>query len=118
MSGTMRVAVDAGAVSVARSIAAAARLAPLLVITHRSLEDLARELGGYEQAARRLLTIAANASKPIGVNAPTGSDSSRTWFFSPKGWTQEKVAGWIAAHHVEFERAFGDATPIWEDPCT
>ncbi len=115
MSGTMRVAVDAGAVSVARSIAAAARLAPLLVITHRSLDDLARELGGYEQAARRLQTIATNADKPIGVNAPTGPDGSRTWFVAPKSWSREKVAGWVAVHHGELERAFGDATPIWED---
>ncbi len=112
---TATIAVDAGAVSVARSIAAAARLAPLLVITHRSLADLADELGGYEQAARRLLTIATNAGKPIGVNAPTGPDSSRTWLVSPKDWTQEKAAGWIAAHHAELERAFGDATPVWED---
>ncbi len=118
MSRTARVTVDAGAVSVARSIAAAARLAPLLVITHRSLVDLADECGGYEQAARRLLTIATNAGKPIGVNAPTGPDSSRTWFVSPKGWTQERAAGWVAAHHAELERAFGDATPIWEDPCS
>ncbi len=115
MSGTMRVAVDAGAVSVARSIAAAARLAPLLVLTHRSLADLVRELGGYERAARYLLRTATNAGKPIGVNAPTGPDTSRTWFIPPKGWTQEKAAGWIAAHHAELERAFGDATPIWGD---
>ena len=111
---TARLTVDAGAVGVARSIAAAARLAPLLVLTGRSLAELADECGGYEQAACRLLTIATNAGKPIGVNAPTGSDSSRTWFVSPRGWTQEKAAGWIAAHHAELERAFGDATPSWE----
>ncbi len=112
---TATIAVDAGAVSVARSIAAAARLAPLLVLTHRSLDDLARELGGYDEAARRLLTIATNAGKPIGVNAPTGPDTSRTWFVAPKSWSRERVAGWVAAHHGELERAFGDATPVWED---
>ena len=113
MSRTVRVAVDAGA-GVARSIAAAARLAPPLVLTHRSLNDLAAELGGYDQAAPYLLRTAPNAGKPIGVNAPTGPDSSRTWFIPPKGWTQEKAAGWIAAHHAELECAFGDATPLWE----
>ncbi len=112
MSGTARVTVDAGAVSVTRSIAAAARLAPLLVITRRSLEDLARELGGYEPAVRRLLTIATTAGKPIGVNAPTGPDTSRTMFVSPKGWSQERAAGWIAGRHEELEAAFGPATPM------
>ncbi len=115
MSRTARVTVDAGAVSVARSIAAAARLAPLLVITHRLLIELADECGGYEQAAWRLLTIATNAGKPIGVNAPTGPDSSRTWFIPPKGWSQERAAGWVAGHHEALERQFGDATPVWED---
>ena len=119
MSGAMRLAVDAGAVSVARSIAAAARLAPLLVITHRSLADLADELGGYEQAARRLLTIATNANKPIGVNAPTGPDTSRTMFVAPRSWSRERLAGYVAAHHEALERQFGAASIVAEEegPC-
>ena len=108
MSGTMRVAVDAGAVSVTRSIAAAVRLAPLLVITHRSLEALAAELGGHERAARRLLAIATDADKPIGVNAPT-ADGSRTAFIAPASWSRERLAGYVAAHHEEIEGMFGPA---------
>ena len=120
MSGTLRVAVDAGAVSVARSIAAAARLAPLLVITHRALADLADELGGYEPAARRLLAIATDADRPIGVDAPTGPDTSRTWFVAPKHWTREEVADWVAAHHEALERQFGAASVVTEEdePCS
>ena len=115
MSGTLRVMVDSAAVSPSKALAASAKLAPLLVITHRALDDLAEECGGYEQAARYVLKVATNAGKPIGVNAPTGPGGSRTWFVAPKSWSREKVAGWVAAHHDELERAFGDATPSWED---
>ena len=114
---TAIVRVDAGTVSPSKALAAVARASDrtLVVVSHRALAELVAECGGYEQAARRLLTIATNAGKPIGVNAPTGPGTSRTWFIPPKGWTQEKAAGWVAAHHAELERAFGDATPIWED---
>ena len=112
MSGTLRVTVDSAAVSLSKALAASARLAPLLVITHRAFADLAEELGGYEQAVRYLLKVATTAGKPIGVNALTGPDGSRTWFVAPMSWSREKAAGWIAAYHAELERAFGDATPI------
>jgi len=36
-------------------------------------------------------------------------------FVSPRGWTQERLAGWAAGHHAELEAMFGDATPVRED---
>ena len=89
--------VDAEYTSVSRSIAALARASaraggPLVVISHRALDELATELGGYERAAHQLL--------------------SQTMFISPKDWSQERLAGWAAGHRDELERAFGSATPI------
>jgi hypothetical protein len=112
MTRTARVAADAERVSIAKSIAAAARGTALLVITTRALLDLERELGGPEQAARHLARLATNTGKPVAVNMPTGPATSRTLFISPKGWSRERLAGWIAGRHEDLENMFGDATPV------
>ncbi len=109
---TARVTVDGSAVSPSKALAAVARSAPLIVVTHRAYADLCAELDGDEAAVRRLLTIATNANKPICVNFATGPDTSRTIVIGPKGWTEEKTAGWIAPHREALEAAFGAATPI------
>jgi hypothetical protein len=86
------------------------------VVTGRALGDLADELGGYEAAARFLTTVASNVGRPIAVNYPTGPDGSRMMFVAPKGWSQERLAGWTAGRHREIEAAFGPAVPLrWED---
>ncbi len=123
MSGTARITVDAERVSIARSLAALARTAardggPLVCITGRAYLDLVAELGSDEAAARHLARLASNTNRPILVNFETGADTSRTIVIGPKGWSEEKTAGWIAARHRELEAAFGEATPIWEDPCS
>ena len=88
-------------------------MAPLLVLTHRSLADLERELGSYQAAASCLLRIATDTGKPIGVNVPT-RDGSRTMFIPPRGWSSDKLKGWIGGHHELLERQFGAATLIEE----
>ncbi len=80
----------------------------------RALLDLERELGGFEAAARHLHRVATNTGKPIGINAPTGPDSSRTMFVPPRGWTRERLAGWVAGHHELLEQQFGEATLVEE----
>lgn len=102
--------IDAARVSPSKALRVAAASAPLVVVTHRAFAQLADELGGPEAAAQRLLEIATFVGKPIGVNLPTGPDESRTTFVAPRSWTRERVAGWVAAHHVELKRAFGAAT--------
>src|SRR5687768_12388815 len=49
----------------ARAIASAARLGPLVVLTHRSLRDLIAELGDMESAFRHLHRVLENVGKPI-----------------------------------------------------
>ena len=111
--------IDAERVSVSRSLAAVARASardggPLVVVSHRALDDLVDELGGYDGAARRLLTIATNTGRPLAVNVPT-EDGSRTMFVAPKGWTEERLRGWAAGRHEELEAMFGPATPVGMD---
>jgi hypothetical protein len=92
-----------------RAIMAAASARP--VTPGRALAALERELGSPEAAARHLARVAANVGKPIGVNVPT-AEGSRTCFMAPKGWTQERLAGWVAGHHEVLERQFGPAALI------
>ena len=78
-------------------------------MSHRALAALAAELGGADHAARRLLAIATDADKQIGVNAPTAG-GSRTVVIGPRHWSQERLAGYVAPHHGELEGMFGPAT--------
>jgi len=111
---TAHVTIDAERVSVSRSLAALARASardngPLVCVSHRALDDLAAECGGYDGAARRLLTIATNTGRPLAVNIPT-VDGSRTVFVTPKHWSEERLRGWAAGRHEELEAMFGPAT--------
>jgi hypothetical protein len=106
--------IDPARVRVARSIASLARASardggPLVCVTGRALVDLADELGSYDAAARRLLTIATNVGRPLAVNCPTGPDRSQTMFVAPKDWTDERLRGWVAGRHAELEAMFGAA---------
>ena len=110
-----RILADPAAVRPSRAIAAAARAgayaggAPVIV-TGRAWCDLAAELGSDDAAARHLARVATNTGHPLAVNIPTGSETSTTMFISPKDWTQERLAGWVAGHHQALEAAFGAAT--------
>ncbi len=100
----------------ARSLAAVARAAardggPGVCITGRAFADLAAELGGDAAAARHLLRVATNTARPIAVNFPT-AEGSRTMFVAPRGWTEERLRGWVAGRHEEVEAALGPATPV------
>ena len=114
---TTIVTADAERVSIAGSLAALARASagdggPLVAVTGRAYLDLVAELGSDEAAARHLACVATNSARPILVNFPTGAGTSRTIVVGPKGWTEEKTAGWVAARRRELEAAFGPATPV------
>ena len=93
-------------------LVAGARMAPLLILTGRALADLTAELGSDDAAYRHLASVSENIGKPVGVNFERGDGSSRTRFPAPKGWTRERLAGWVAGRREEIERAFGEATPV------
>jgi len=114
MSRSMRVTVDAAKVSPSRVIRESAGLAPLTVVSVRMLIELSDELGGHEAAGMFLLSVAEDLGRPIGVNVPTLDGNSRSMFLAPKGWSQERLAGWVAGRHQEIETAFGPATPVKE----
>jgi hypothetical protein len=114
MTRSLTIGNDPAAVRPSVALAAAARAAPLLVVTHRAFADLVAELGSFEATARHLARVATNTGRPIGINAPT-PDGSRTMFIPPKGWTRERLAGWIGGHHELLEREFGASTLIAGD---
>ena len=106
MTRRMTVTVDADQLSIATAIRRMADAAPMLVLTGRAFNDLARELGGFEAAVGELLSVAESANRPIAVNMPTGQDMSSTVF----------LQGWVAGHHQELAAEFGEVTRVGADP--
>jgi hypothetical protein len=80
---------------------------PLVMLSSRAVDQLARVVGGPEQAAALLLRLASRHNKPCGVNVSSPDGTSRTTFFSPPDWSQERLAGYVAGAHVELEELFG-----------
>ena len=111
MSRSLTVTTSPSTVSTSKAIAAAARMAPLLILTARAFNDLAHELGSDKAAMRHLLRVSEDVNKPIGCNFPT-PDGSRTAFIAPRTWSQERLRGWVGAKHLDIADAFGPATPL------
>jgi hypothetical protein len=95
----LHVTVDTDSISMAEAIRAGAPLVPCAVLTGRALSQLARELGSMYAATRWLL-----------MPAPDGS--SQTAFIAPQEWTQERLKGWVAAHHAVLEAQFGEVAGL------
>ena len=109
--------IDADRVSPSRSLAILARSpastgGALICVTGRMFGELERELGGPEAVARHLFEIATATGRPLCVNLPSGTDTSRTIFISPRGWSEDRLAGWAAGRHAELEGAFGPASVV------
>ena len=112
MSKSLTVTVDPAAVSMAETLRRMAPIVPLVVVKQAALADLASELGGYEEATRFLADLAHEHGKPIGLNVQTGPDTSSTAFLAPRGWTEERLAGWVGGHHAELGAQFGEVTRV------
>jgi len=108
----LRVTADPRTVSMADAIRNAAHMAPLFIVTGRAFDDLAGQVGGHEEAAAFLLDLAESVGRPIAVNVVTGRDMSSTAFISPRNWTTERLAGWVAGHHELLESQFGDVARV------
>jgi hypothetical protein len=111
VSAATRVTIDARRVSPAQAIAAAARAAPLLMLTGRAFAELVAELGGHDAAMRHLLRVSERVNRPIGCNFPT-PEGSRTAFVAPRSWSQERLRGWVGGKHQEIAEAFGPGVPL------
>ena len=107
MSKAARLMIDPSTLSMAASIRAAAQAGPLLVLTTRALRDLAHELGGHDRAAECLLTIVEEIGRPVAVNLER-ENGSHTVFIAPRGWSDERLRGWIAGHHADLEAELGE----------
>ena len=114
MTHTLRIEVDPTAVSLAATIAEAARVAPFLVIGATMFANLADELGGTDAATRHLLAVAEAVDTPIAVNVERGEDASTTAIIAPRSWTQDRLRGWVGGKREAIEAMFGPAT-IRED---
>ena len=110
MSDILRVTLDPTGISLAATIAEAARHVPFLVIGGRMFSDLADELGGIDRATRHLLTVAEAVDTPIAVNVERGDGASTTAVIASRSWSQEWLKGWTAGKHEALSELFGEAT--------
>ena len=103
---TLRVQVAEGLTAEALRTTMAATPTSTVTLTVRVLAQLEREFHGYKRAYRWLLALATEMNQPIGIHADDG-EHGRTVFISPRDWTAEKLAGWIAARREVLEAEFG-----------
>jgi hypothetical protein len=95
-----------GTTAAALRVALQAPSAPLVVLTARTLAALERELRGHKRMVRFLVALATDCNRPIGMHAEHAT-GGQTVFIPPRGWTSEKLQGWIAGRHAELEAQFG-----------
>lgn len=97
-------------------IRAACTPGTLAVLSASTFLELSDELGGLEGALLFLVDVATANKTPIALNLPTTADPdgpSTTLCVPPKGWSQERVSGWVAARHQELEAIFGQVERIY-----
>jgi hypothetical protein len=81
--------------------------APMFTLTNAAYLDLVFALGSDEQVVGFLSELANEQHKPVGMNIAKPDGSSTTAFIPPKGWTQERLAGWVATRQEALEAQFG-----------
>jgi hypothetical protein len=83
---------------------------PLLTLGAGAYADLERECGSTEHTVRWLAALATQHGRVIGVNLPTGPDTSSTVLIPPAGWSRARVHAAVAAAQPSLAAAFGPAT--------
>jgi hypothetical protein len=96
MGPTLRLTNDPRRVPTSRMLEAAADV-PLMCLSHRALATLTAEFRSPKRAAHWLARLAQRRGRPVLVNVPT-ADGSRTVALSPRGWSEERLLGWLAGH--------------------
>jgi hypothetical protein len=51
--------------------------------------------------------LAERHGKPVAVNLPNGDEQTTTVFIPPRGWTAERLEGYVGGMSAELEAAFG-----------
>jgi hypothetical protein len=97
------------ATAILREMAASRRL---LIVSHRYLARLVKELGDEAAALRFLIALATETGVPLGYNVPAGAEGSLTYFVAPRDWTPERLAGYVAAQHAEIEELLGPVASV------
>jgi hypothetical protein len=80
---------------------------PLVVLSDATCQALSHECGSAARATAWLWKQANRARKPIGLH-----HDGRTEFYAPLGWSRQRLAGYVAAHHDELEAAFGQVDRV------
>lgn len=87
----------------------------MLAFSSRVYRQLRQELHSAERIAEWATNLATVANRPVLFNVEFMDDTARTFAIAPPGWTSEKLAGYIAARHIELEEVFGPIERIGTD---
>ena len=109
---TARILAGNGRMAAAIRATATAGTRPLTILTFRALIQLGQELGGPEAAARYLFELATETGRPFAVNVPAPDGNSTTRGYAPRGWTQERLRGYVAGFADKLEAAFGEVAAV------
>lgn len=94
-------------------IEAAVSSQTLTVVTYSTLKRLAAELEtDTNGAVRHIYDLAERYGRPIGVNYPTGKNTTRTAVIPPPGWSTERLSGYVAGQHEQLTALFGAVAKV------
>jgi hypothetical protein len=79
----------------------------MLVLGPGIWRELRRELQSVSAVGQWVVELAVRLDRVILLNVPDRDGGSCTLTLSPPGWSQERLAGYIAGRHSELEEAFG-----------
>lgn len=84
----------------------------LIVLTQAMFQERIEANGGIDGGGivatwEEIMEAATTSGVPIGVHLAT-SGGETTAFIPPRGWSQERLAGFVAGKHEELAEAFGD----------
>lgn len=72
--------------------------------------ELRQELHSVDAVLMWAADLAQKLSRPVSINIPAG-DGSHTVTLAP-GWSEERLAGYIAGRHEELEDLFGPISRV------
>jgi hypothetical protein len=86
----------------------------LLALGPGVARELRQELHSWEAVARWQGDLARRLDRVVLLNTPERDGSSKTWIVAPPAWSQEGLAGYVAARHEELAAAFGRVERLFD----